>query len=320
MFSVLQNCAVNEPLFPNLRTFKFWFALAGEIVPFIPLFLSPRTTAIGIGFIGLSSLHKATVPSMLATLRTTCPNLEDVSLESLPRDPMITAAVSGMLLASGRNALRSIHMDSPLAEETLEVICKLPNLRALTVILEGDTSLPTLVLPNLTNLIIEYHHNSDWLKGFRGATLGKLETIELIHCRFERIGDLLEEFERVVLATSTQNMLSSFSLLTSCSWNPNYYSLLPFTQLAHLLIEFSCDDGCSSTVDDDVITTLAQAMPSLKFLSLGNPPCSEFLTGVTARGLAVLAHHCQRLGRRYDSAVMSDELAAALCLPRTDSE
>jgi len=136
VFSALQSCAIDEPLFPNLRTLEFRSA-TGEIVPFIPLFLSPRTITIEIRFTGRPSLHKATVPPLLATLQTMCPNLEDVSLQSLPSDPMTTAAVSGMLLASSRNALRSLHVDSPLAEGTLEVICKLPNLRALTVVLEG---------------------------------------------------------------------------------------------------------------------------------------------------------------------------------------
>ena len=181
-------------------------------------------------------------------------------------------------------------MDSPLTEGALEVICKLPNLRELSVFIKGNTLLPTLVLPNLTGLSIKHAHNGDWLKGFRGATLGKVETITFLSGS-EQIGDFLERFERVALATSIQNTLSGFFIYTSCAWNPNYSSLLSFTQLATLVINSSCDNGCSSTVDDDIITILARAMPRLECLELGYP-CGERSTGITVKGLAILAHHC----------------------------
>ena len=48
-------------------------------------------------------------------------------------------------------------------------------------------------------------------------------------------------------------------------------------------------------MDDDIITGLARNMPKLKTLKPGTPPCSEIPTGVTVRGLAVLAHHCPDL-------------------------
>jgi len=291
--SVLQGYAINEPLFPNLKTFELWFATE-EFVPFIPLFLSPKTTVIDIGFDDSPGPLKATVASILATFSILCPNLQDVSLDCLPTDPAITAAISGMLLSSNPYSLRSVRVDSPLTEGALEVICKLPELRDLWLVIERDTPLPVVVLPNLINLVIKYDHGRDWLQVFHGATLGKLETVAF-HSGSEQIGDFLEEFKRVALATSTQNTLSEFYLYTSCSWNPSYSSLLPFTQLTFLLVESSCDDGCSSAVDDNIIVDLARAMPKLKSLELGDAPCSEIPTGVTAKGLIALAHHCPDL-------------------------
>lgn len=207
---------------------------------------------------------------------------------------MITAAVSGMFLASNRNTLRHFHVSSPLTEEAREVIHTLPDLRGLSVVIERDTPLPSLTLPNLTNLIVKYDYDSDWLRIFRGATFGKLEAVTF-HSRSEQIGSFLEAFEKVALATSIQNTLSKFQLHTSRSWNPNYLALLPFTQLTHLVVRFSCDTGCSSTVDDDVVTSLAQTMPKLETLHLGNYPCGEILAGATVKGLVALAHHCQNL-------------------------
>ena len=290
VFTVLQHCAINEPLFPNLKTFELWHA-TGEFIPFIPLFLSPGTITVTILSDDPSKLPKVMLASMLATLPTLCSDMQDIDLGSLPRDPIITSAISGMLLASNRNTLRSVRVDSPLTEGALEVICKLPNLRDLWMVIERDTPVPTAVLPNLINLVIKYDHDGDWLRVFHGATLGKLETIEF-HSGSKQIGNFLEEFERVALATSTQNTLSAFYFDTSCTWNPTYSSLLPFTQLTHLCIQSSCDGGCSSTVDDDIVADLARAMPKLKCLELGDIPCSEIPTGVTAKGLVALAYHC----------------------------
>ena len=206
---------------------------------------------------------------------------------------MITAAVSEMVLANNRSTLQHFHVDSPLTEEAREVIYKLPDLRELSVVIERDTLLPSAVLPNLIDLEITYDHDGDCLRMFRGATLDNLEIVTF-YPGSEQIGDFLEAFQRVTLATSVQNTLTSFSLYASSSWNPNYSSLLPFTQLTTLIIGFSCDDGCSSTVDDDTISNIARAMPELEILHLGNPPCQTPI-GVTAKGLATLAYHCLSL-------------------------
>ena len=105
----------------------------------------------------------------------------------------------------------------------------------------------------------------------------------------EQIGDFLEAFERAAFAASTHNSLSEFRFYTSCKWNPNYSFPLPFTQLTILVIESSCDDGCSSNVDNEIIMNLARAMPTLEILQLGDLPCQA--TGVTVKGLVALAHH-----------------------------
>ena len=294
LFSVLQLCAVNDAskrFLPNLRSLSLWPAIP-ELIPFIPSLLSPRITTIDITF-KTSDLPKAMVTSMIVTFSILCPNLEFICLEPLPRDPTITAAVSGMLLTSNRNTLRRFHVDSPLTEEAREVIYKLPDLCELSVVIEKDTPLPLVALPNLTELRVTYDHDSDCLHTFHGATFGKLESI---HFRpgSEQVGDFLEAFKRVALAASVHKTLLELFLNTSCSWNPNYSSLLPFTQLATLVIGFSCKYGCSSRVDDDIVTDIARAMPRLEKLHLGEPPC-RVPTGVTATGLAVLAHHCPDL-------------------------
>ena len=277
VFSALQLHAVNEPLFPNLGIIQLC-PVGRELVPFIPLFLSPRTTVIDITF-DESYLPKVMVALMIDTFPVLCPNLQRILLHFLPRDPMITAAVSRMLLASNRDALRSVRVDSPLTEEAHEVICKLSDLRELMVVIERGTSLPPVVLLNLANLFIKYDFDSDWLQMFRGVTLENLESFT-IRSESEQIGDFLEAFERVALAASTQNTLSEFSFHTSSSWNPNYSSLLPFAQLTRLVVEFSCGVGCSSRVDDDIIVNLARAMPKLETLQLGGSPCRE----ITSKG------------------------------------
>jgi len=291
VLSVMQLYAAREPLFPNLKTLDMW--PNGEYIPFIPLFLSPRTSTINIWDFR-SDLPKAMVASIITTLPILCPNLQEINFASLPNDPMVVAAVSRMLLAGNRNDFRCFRVDSPLTEEARQVISNLPNLRDLSVVIEKGTSLPSVVLPNLSNLIVKYDDDNDVLPMLRGATFGKLATVTFFSGS-EQIGDFLEAFEKVALAASVQNTLSEFYLYKSQPWNPNYSSLLQFTQMNTLEVQFSCRAGCSSTVDDDVITNLARAMPKLQSLELGDPPCHNTPTGVTAKGLVTLAHHCPNL-------------------------
>ena len=291
VFSVIQGHTINKPFLPNLKALSLW-RIEGSLVPFIPLFLPPRTTSISLSF--ESDLSEALVASVVTTLPKLCPDLQEITLPSLPRDPMIAAAVSEMVLAINQNILRTLDVDFPLSEEASEVIYKLPNLRSLSVVIERETSLPSASLPDLAELTITCYNEGDWPRLFDKATFGRLEDITF-HPQSEQTGNFLEAFERVGLSSSIQNTLSGFSLFTSCSWNPNYSSLLPFTQLKYLEVESSCEGGCSSTVDDELVIDLSRAMPQLKHLRLGGDPCREFTTGVTAKGLMALAHHCRNL-------------------------
>ena len=174
------------------------------------------------------------------------------------------------------------------------MVYKLPNLSYLSVVIERETPSPSTLLPNLDTLVVTCDNEGDWPQLFHGAMLGRLESVAF-YPRSNQIGDFLGAFKRAALSSSVQNTLYEFELSTSCSWNPDYFSLLPFTQLGILEIGFSCDDGCSSRVDDDIIIDLSRAMPGLKILKLGNDPCNQTMTGVTAKGLVALAHHCPDL-------------------------
>ena len=296
VFLVLQRFSFNEPLLPNLKTLQLWSATV-DFAPFILLFISPGTSRINIIF-ETYNLSIALIASVITIFPARCPNLQHIGLHSLPRDPMITNAVSELLLTTNRNTLRTFDVDSPLTEEARGVVHRLPDLRYLTVVTGGGTSLPSLMLPSLTKLlIIEHDHDHDWLdwmEMFYGATLGKLETVNFAP-ESEQIGDFLGAFERAALAASVQNALSNFVLYTRYSWDPKLSSLLSFTQMKTLSIHFPCDRGCYLRVGDDDIINLARAMPELEILRLGDRPCRRIPTGVTAKGLAVLAHHCPNL-------------------------
>jgi hypothetical protein len=292
VFAVLQSRAVNKPLFPNLKSLRLW-ATTGEFIPFIHLFLSPRTTAISIEFCGNDPPKPVFVASLVTTFPALCPNLQTISLSLLPRDPIVTAAISELILTINQDALRQFHADSPLTEEAREVVYKLPNLRELMGVVEGPTSLPTMMLPNLTDIVVEYDHNCDWLDGFRGATLGKLDSVTFRAApEAAQVAGFLEAFESA--GPTIPTTLSMFKVHIPHPWRPNYRSLLSFKQLRELEIEFSCDGGCSSTIDDDTITDMARAMPKLEILLLSERPC-QTPAGVTAKGLAALAHHCPDL-------------------------
>ncbi|KAF9786389.1 hypothetical protein BJ322DRAFT_1191544 [Thelephora terrestris] len=270
---VLQSHASSGPLLQNLKTFDLRGTRGGSI-PFIPLFLSPRTTAFTV-----VSNPGANLPSRSVFF-------------AYSKDPIFAAAVSELLLTTNRSTLRDFRTDFSLTEEACKVIFELPGLRKLQTGISGPAALPTTVLPNLTELEIEYDGGHEWLQGFRGASLGKLVVVT-IHSKFESIVDFLGAFASVALTTSLSATLWNFTFHTSRAWISNYRSLLPFTQLRELMIESSCESGCSSTIDDDTITDLARAMPKLEFL-LAERPC-ETPSGVTTKGLSALAHHCPHL-------------------------
>ena len=286
---VLQLHSANEPLFPKLKAFKCY---ANEVFdPFIPLFLSRETTSIDIGF--AKGSPTLIVASVIARLSILCPDLEDITLGKLPRDPVIVEAVSEMLLGCNKDALRCFYVDSPLKGEARDVLFQLPKLSALWAVFRDHTPLPPVVLPNLTFIHVEYDNHPDWLQGFRGGVLDKLETIYL-RPQSGEISDFLGEFKNVALTTSIPATLLRFKLITSRPWDPSYRSLLPFTQLKELVIEFSCEDHCSSRVDDGVIMDLARTMPKLRILRLGGAPC-ETGGGVTVKGLIAVARGCRLL-------------------------
>ena len=291
VYSVMQLHAANEPLLPNLTTLDLW-VVKGPLIQFLPLFLSTTITSISLG--SLASHHpKPVVAAVIANLPKSCPNLQDIDILFLPRDPMITAATSEMLLTTNRNALRRFNVDSPLTEEAREAIYKSQNLRTLSLVIEKGTPIASVSLPNLISLRIECEDGSDGLQPLRRATFGKLE---LVHVRLKPrpADDFFEAFKEAALSSSIQNTLSRIHLFTERSWNPNYSSLLPFTRLVGLEIRSPCDDSCSG-VDDGVIIALSQAMPELQFLRLGDEPCDQFTGGVTVKGLVALAHNCPNL-------------------------
>ena len=275
------------PLFPCLETLA-WSDAPRELVRIIPWIISPRTTTVDLTF------SDPEAAPTIAEFPALCPNLSKISFRCLPRNSIITAAVSRMLLSTNENTLRYLNVDSPLTEEACGVVCKFAGLRELSVVIEEGTSFPSVVLPNLTKLTVKFGYNGDWLQGFRGAALGKLTSVTF-HSESEPTDDFLEAFESVALATSTPETLSTFRFHTSHPWRPSYRSLLPFTQLKELIIDFSCERGCSSAIDVDTISPVARAMPKLRVLHLGHPPCRESSTGVTAMGLVNLALDCPDL-------------------------
>ena len=267
---VLQLRASNEPLFPKLEFLKCENATEA-FIPFIPSFLSHKTTSIDIELDLDDDLPTAMVAFMITRLSKLCPDLRRIALNPLPRDPVITEAVSELLLTCNHSLLQ-FRADSPLTEEARQVAFQHPKLSEVSVVIQGHTQIPPVTLPNISLISLEYDDHLDWLQNFRGAILGRLEKV-FFSSESEQIGDLLGKFKTVALTTSAPTTLLTFIFETSQSWDPDYRSLLPLTQLKNLDIEFSCFDHCSSRVDDHIIIDLAQAMPKLEILRLGDAPC-----------------------------------------------
>lgn len=267
----LQLQTNDEPLFPRLTSLVCSRA-AGDFIPFIPLFLPLGIREIEIKFV--LDAPALTTALIIKRIPELCPHITSLVLNALPRDPAITKAASEMLLACNRDTLQRLSVDSPLTEDAREVVYRLPKLRSLLTIIEGPTSLPQVELPSLKLISVQWDSGHEWLQGLGGATIGRLETATFrAVAGSAQIQGFLEEFQSVALTISVQDTLSVLSFYTSQSWTPNYSSLLGFKRLTKLTIQFSCRNGCSSTVDDDIVTNLARAMPGLRILQLGGKPC-----------------------------------------------
>jgi len=315
---MLQLHAANDPWLRRLETFEFEGATE-ELIPFVPLLLSPKTTEIYIRFLK-DAVPIMVVASTIAGLSKLCPDLERITLMDLPRDPIITEAASDLLLACNRDTLQAFCVDSPLTEKAQEIVCQLPGLSKLWVVIQGSTSLPVVALPNLTMIDVEYD-DLNWLQGFRGVTLEKLESVTF-SSQSEKICDPLGTFESIALAASAQKTLSEFRFETSRSWNPNYSALLSFHQLKEVAIQSSCKNGCSSRVDDNIIMSMARAMPMLETLQLGDLPCNT-PAGITVNGLVGLARLCPRLSGlciHFQAATLLEAATSPTALFPSDGE
>lgn len=150
---------------------------------------------------------------MITAPPTLCPNLQEFTLKHTPNHPVITTAVSELLLTTNRNSLRSFRADSPLTKEACEVVCQLSGLRELQFTIDGPTPVPTMIIPNFTKIDIGYDQHPNWLQGSRGASLGKLASV-VVRSGSDLIGDFLEAFKSVAVTIFMTAILSSFLFFT----------------------------------------------------------------------------------------------------------
>ena len=99
-----------------------------------------------------------------------CPDLQHIHFQRTPRDPAIITAVFEFVLTVNRSKFRTLDAGSLLTVEACEVVHNIPNLRELSVAIEGDMPPPSLVLPSLSHLG-DVFEEEDCLGTFRGATL-----------------------------------------------------------------------------------------------------------------------------------------------------
>ena len=149
------------------------------------------------------------------------------------------------------------------------------------MVIDGPGSLPALTLPSLAQIYVKYDHDHSWLQGFCGAMLENL-TSTAFDPGSHLTNDFLEAFESITLTAPIPATPSKFMFPTVHVWRPNYRSLLPFGQLEELTVGSSCGHDYTSTIDDDIITDLALAMPKFESIWFDNLPYKT-PTGVTAK-------------------------------------
>jgi hypothetical protein len=134
VFSTLQLRTGNDPLLPRLDGFEC-DDTTEAFAPLIPIFLPPKVVVINIRF--AANVPVVTIASIIVRLPILCTEVRSLYIWSLPRNAVITEAVSEMVLACNPKTLRAFLVFSPLTEEARKVLHQLPNLRHLGTVMGG---------------------------------------------------------------------------------------------------------------------------------------------------------------------------------------
>ncbi|KAJ7728476.1 hypothetical protein B0H16DRAFT_1777547 [Mycena metata] len=285
------SVAIPEALFPNLQTLS-WKQRPEEF-HCIQLFLHPRLKSIDF------KLHSASSTSLLSTLATKCPNLTELSIESVDFTQHISELVCRL------HFLEKITVFS-LASDALTHVSRLPNLSSLQlealpaklqVSFRFGTTFPTLGTLELTHPDIG--PTTEFLRLCSAAPLKKFRAS---FAEFVTAAKMHKLFVAMTVAFSHWT-LEELSLDTECpkSGSDPTIHLIPHHLIRPLLCftsltVFSVMSPIGFTLDNEAISEFARALPQIvTFKLLARHPDMSHPPGPTLECLHSFARRCPHL-------------------------
>ena len=293
---LLRLYSPDSPLLPNLASL-IWES-DETYLPFISLFISRSLASI---FIDVPRDASPMVPPILTTLSISSPDIREVQVERLFHSPSTEETSSQLLMQCDPYRLRKYNVDSTLHASALRHVIQLPSLEEFWLVVDSpqfQDPLPIVVFPNLRLLDVEYSGDPTWLKLLPAIENPVLASI-FVQCLGSDVALLMEAFQLTLSGCGVRERLQEFRVRSRDDFKITP-RMIACTLLLKNLTSLKLLSDCSPTVcqtfdlTDDDIDLLAQAMPHLESLAVGEEPCG-LPSQITFNSLYTASHRRPRL-------------------------
>ncbi|KAF9650915.1 hypothetical protein BDM02DRAFT_3127417 [Thelephora ganbajun] len=277
-------------LLPNLQSLE-WYSAPDTFI-YINLFRSPRLTSLNVRVI-------PNTPNLVPILGSLpIETLEELRFLDLSGDRAVQDAISNLVLRTTAT-LRSIEVSSDLSDAAIRHVIRLPNLSDASVTfanLDRPAASRDAIFPSLRTLETRLDDKGGW-KYFMEDTMN-LESIVLHSLAVLQPEEVVTAFGFLINKGFHRTMHRlSFAVFEPCDLTPPVLApLLNFGSLTRLSVTSPCDPTqCKSRLTNGALARLAEALPHLVELFLGDAPCASPARGITLAGLRPLSDHCTHL-------------------------
>jgi hypothetical protein len=294
----------NNCMLPKLQDITWRSAPPGHLELMLPLIVSSVLACFWLG----TARDHFNAPRLVLALKALAPaynSLADIHIiGSLIHDPLITDAVSTLLLKCNPGKLRRFYVRTALSNEAFIHATQLPNLEVFFIKtgLGNETELgvplPTSTFPSLESLEIDA---TDTTRPPLLRTIADIQSKTFRRLKLEfpvqEWGTFFPAMLVAIQHSGSYQTLTKFSITPDGRFNVDTAFIRPLlflTQLTDLDIEIHCGRQCPFKLSDQDIEELVKALPKLESLCLGSNPCSRPANN-TIRTLVSIATHCKHL-------------------------
>jgi len=267
----------------------------GDEIPFITSFFSRSLTSITID---VPASATPILSPILMKLSTMAPNISRIVVERLHLEPSMEEVSSQLLMQCNPHRLRTYNVDAPLSASALSHVTQLPSLEEICLVgpFHFPDPLPNILFPSLRALDIKSPRDLAWLK-----LLPKCPVLSMLYvqCPGSDFAQYMETLHSTITRCGMHDRLQELKL-----WSADEFKItpqilarnFPFKNLTSFQLHSTSKSIPCQTLDltDADIGLLANAMPGLITLVIGEGPCSA-PSKITFNSLYAISRRCTRL-------------------------